>query len=126
MIVAFAVRGHGDDLADRLAAVTSASGSATTFTIDALGRHASRTTRSAPAESYSYLGSSNTVIGISSASSTTPSAIDAVGDRVATRGGGAVGFLLPDLHGNTAGALNSTSTAVTDAFAYDAESGASP
>src|SRR5450759_31917 len=28
--------------------------------------------------------------------------------------------LLPDLHGNTAGALNSTASAVTDAFAYDA------
>ena len=41
------------DLADRLTAVTSASGSATTFTIDALGRHASRTAGSAPTESYS-------------------------------------------------------------------------
>jgi RHS repeat-associated protein len=56
----------------------------------------------------------------SSGSTTTLSAIDAVGNRVATGSGGAVGFLLPDLHGNTAGALNSTCTAITDAFAYDA------
>jgi hypothetical protein len=55
---------------------------------------------------------------------TTVSAIDAVGNRVATGGGGAVGFLLPDLHGNTAGALNSAATSITDAFAYDAESAA--
>jgi RHS repeat-associated protein len=60
------------------------------------------------------------VIGITSGSTTTLSAIDAVGNRVATGSGGAVGFLLPDLHGNTAAALNSTCTAVTDAFAYDA------
>jgi hypothetical protein len=66
----------------------------------------------------------NTVIGIASGSTTTLSAIDAVGNRVATGSGGAVGFLLPDLHGNTAGALNSTCTSITDAFAYDAESGA--
>jgi RHS repeat-associated protein len=108
------------DLADRLTAVTTASGMATLFTIDALGRHASRTTGTTPTESYSYLGSSNTVIGITSTTATTTSAIDAVGNRVATTGGGAVGFLLPDLHGNTAGALNSAATTITDAFAYDA------
>jgi RHS repeat-associated protein len=107
-------------LADRLTAVTSASGTATLFTIDALGRHASRTVGTTPTESYSYLGSTNTVIGITAGSTTTTSAIDAVGNRVATASGGAVGFLLPDLHGNTAGALNSTCTALTDAFAYDA------
>jgi hypothetical protein len=65
------------------------------------------------------------VIAITSGSTTTLSAIDAVGNRVATAaGGGAFGFLLPDLHGNTTGALNSTCTSITDAFAYDAESGA--
>jgi len=80
------------DLADRLTAITSASGSATLFTIDALGRHASRTTATAPAESYSYLGSSNTVIGITSGSTTTASAIDALGNRVATAAGGSGGL----------------------------------
>ncbi len=108
------------DLADRLTAITTASGQATVFTIDALGRHASRTTGSAPTESYSYLGATGTVVAIASGPSTTTSAIDAVGNRVATGSGGAVGFLPPDLHGNTAGALNSTATNITDAFAYDA------
>jgi YD repeat-containing protein len=84
------------DLADRLTAITTASGSATTFTIDALGRHASRTTGTATPESYSYLGSSNTVVGITSGSTTTVSAIDAVGNRVATAAGGAWGYLLAD------------------------------
>jgi YD repeat-containing protein len=106
--------------ADRLTAIKTASGTATTFTIDALGRHASRAVGANPIESYSYLGSTNTVIGISTGSTTTLSAIDAVGNRIATAGGGAVGFLLPDLHGNTAGALNAAATSITDAFAYDA------
>ena len=115
------------DLADRLTAVTTASGSATVFTIDALGRHASRTVGATPTESYSYLGTTDTVIGIGIGTSAgvTTSAIEAVGNRVATGSGGSSGFLLPDLHGNTAGALNSTATSITDAFAYDAESGAS-
>jgi YD repeat-containing protein len=108
------------DLADRLTSIVLPSGSATTFTIDALGRHASRTAGSAPTESYSYLGSTNTVIGISTSTTTTLGAIDAVGNRVATGSGGVVGFLLPDLHGNTAAALNSSATSITDAFAYDA------
>src|SRR5450759_2694721 len=107
-------------LADRLTAITTVPGQATVFTIDALGRHASRAVGANPTESYSYLGSSNTVIGIASSAGTTTSAIDAIGNRVATAGGGAVGFLLPDLHGNTAGALNAAATSITDAFAYDA------
>jgi YD repeat-containing protein len=93
---------YTSDLADRLTAITSASGSATTFTIDPLGRRASRTIGTAPIESYSYLGSTNTVIGITSGSTTTVSAIDAVVDRVATGSGGAVALLLPDLHGTAA------------------------
>ena len=42
----------------------------------------------------------------------------------ATGAGAAYGYLLADLHGNTAGAIDSSCTAITDAFAYDAESGA--
>jgi hypothetical protein len=69
---------------------------------DALGRHASQTIGSNPTSTYSYLGSSNTVVAISSGSTTTLSAIDAAGDRVASGSGGAFGYLLADLHGNTA------------------------
>jgi hypothetical protein len=83
-------------LADRLTAITTVSGQATVFTIDALGRHASRAVGANPIESYSYLGSSNTVIGITSSAGTTTSAIDAVGNRVATAAGGAWGYLLAE------------------------------
>ena len=63
------------------------------------------------------------VVSIASSLATTVSAIDAVGNRVATGSGGGYGFLVADLHGNTAGAMNATCTAITDAFSYDAESG---
>jgi RHS repeat-associated protein len=108
------------DLADRMTGITTASGSTTTFTIDALGRHSSQTIGSNPASIYSYLGTSDGVVAIASGSATTVSAIDAIGDRVATSTSGSFGFLLPDLHGNQAGAFNAAGTAISDAFAYDA------
>ena len=73
-----------------------------------------------PTQTYSYLGAGNTVVSISANGVTTRSAIDATGSRVATGAGAAYGYLLTDLHGNTAGALDSSCTAITDAFAYDA------
>ena len=57
---------------------------------------------------------------ITSGGSTTTSAIDAVGDRVATASGGSFGYLLADLHGNMAAAFNAAGTSFSDAFAYDA------
>jgi YD repeat-containing protein len=93
------------ELADRLTAITTASGSTTSFSIDALGRHTSRTVGTNPTETYSYLGTSDTVVAIATSAATTVSAIDAVGDRVATGVGTAYGYLLGDLHGNTAAAL---------------------
>ena len=107
------------DLADRLTAITSASGSTTSFTIDALGRHASQTIGSTTS-SYAYLGSSDVVVAVTSASSTTTSAVDGLGDRVASAAGGTFGFLVSDLHGNVAGALDASASSFTDAFAYDA------
>jgi len=108
------------DIADRLISITTASGTATVFTIDPLGRHASQTIGTAPTATYSYLGTTDIVVSIAAGSGTTTSAIDALGDRVAVSAAGTGGFLLPDLHGNTAGALNSTASSITDAFAYDA------
>jgi RHS repeat-associated protein len=108
------------DLADRLTAISTASGSTTTFTLDALGRHASQTIDKAPTQAYSYLGTSDTIVAINSSGATTVSAIDAVGNRVATGSAAGYGYLLGDLHGNTAAALNQTCSAITDAFAYDA------
>ncbi|HEX7492034.1 MAG TPA: hypothetical protein VF337_10070 [Candidatus Limnocylindrales bacterium] len=80
--------GYTYDIGDRLTAITTPSGSLTSFTLDALGRHASQTVGSGPSSAYSYLGTSDTVVAISSSASTTLSAIDAIGDRVATSGGG--------------------------------------
>ena len=107
------------DLADRLTAITSASGSTTSFTIDALGRHGSQTIGSTTS-SYAYLGSSDVVVAVTSASSTTTSAVDGLGDRVASAAGGTFGFFVSDLHGNVAGALDASASSFTDAFAYDA------
>jgi RHS repeat-associated protein len=111
--------GYAYDLADRLTAITTASGSTTAFSIDALGRHGSRTVGTAPTESYAYLGTSDIVVAITTGSTITKSAIDAVGDRVATASGGSFGYLLPDLHGNGAAAFDSGGASVSDAFAYD-------
>ena len=100
--------------------ITTASGTSTVFSIDALGRHASQTIGTNPTSSYSYLGSSNTVVAISAGSVTTLSAIDAIGDRVATSSGSSFGYLLPDLHGNELAAVGAAGTTISDAFAYDA------
>ena len=60
------------------------------------------------------------VVAVTSASSTTTSAVDGLGDRVASAAGGTFGFLVSDLHGNVAGALDASASSFTDAFAYDA------
>jgi RHS repeat-associated protein len=108
------------DLADRLISIAAPSGSTTSFTLDALGRHASQTITGSPVSSYAYLGTTDIVVAISSNSTTTSSAIDALGSRVATSSGATFGYLLGDLHGNQAAAFNAAGTAVSDAFAYDA------
>jgi RHS repeat-associated protein len=108
------------DLADRLISIAAPSGSTTTFTLDALGRHASQTITGSPVSTYAYLGTTDIVVKISSNSTTTLSAIDALGSRVATSSGASFGYLLGDLHGNQAAAFNAAGTAVSDAFAYDA------
>ena len=107
------------DLADRLTTITAASGSITHFAFDALGRHASQTSGTNPTSTYSYVGSSDTVVAITAGSTTTVSAIDALGDRVATGSAGSFGYLLADLHGNTACAFGASGL-ISDAFAYDA------
>jgi RHS repeat-associated protein len=55
------------------------------------------------------------------ASSSASSAIDAIGNRSATStSAGGFGWSLPDLHGNVAGILGSSGSALSDAFRYDA------
>jgi hypothetical protein len=56
---------------------------------------------------------------IGQGSTTTASAIGALGDRAARGSGGAFGYLLGDLHGNAACAFGASGY-ISDAFAYDA------
>jgi RHS repeat-associated protein len=110
------------DLADHLLTVfPHGSSTKTVFTIDALGRHATRKVGAAPTDTYTYAGASEAVVRIEQSPTVyTDSALDANADRLATKtSGGAFGWLLPDLHGDVAGTLNSGGTAVTDAFRYD-------
>jgi RHS repeat-associated protein len=84
-----------------------------TYTYDALGRRASRTTTNTT-ETYAYVGS---LIGRidRGGGDVTDSAIDALGDRLTV--GGA--WTLPNVRGDVAGLLNSNQTAITDAYRYD-------
>ena len=110
---------YGYDLADRLTTQTPASGSGpVTYTVDALGRHRSRSVGGL-ADTYAYAGSGPAVVQIANPSITTTSAIDALGSRLATKTATSFGWLLPDLHGDIAAALSATGATVTDAFRYD-------
>jgi RHS repeat-associated protein len=115
------------DLADRLNSITQADGSTVGFTFDAAGRHATRSAgtgaNTTTLDTYSYLGSTDSVIvDVSAASGGTTlyAGIDVMGDRLATSTA-AAGFawIVPDLHGNVVAqcALDGT---LTDVFRYDA------
>jgi YD repeat-containing protein len=108
------------DLGDRLTSITPPSASATTFTFDALGRHA---TRDLPGTSnddtYSYIGASELVWGVTNPAGNSTSAIDPTGARLATSSAGTTAFTLGDLHGNIAGQVNAAITTVLSALRYD-------
>jgi RHS repeat-associated protein len=106
--------------ADRSLTSIAAAGSPTvSFSIDALGRHASQTI-SGTETTYAYLGTSNSITTLT-AGSTTYSIIDAVGNRLATSSGGVTGYLVPDLHGNVAASVATGSNpSFLSAFRYDA------
>ena len=92
----------------------------TSFTLDVLGRHASRTVGTAPTDTYAYLGTSDTVISITTGTTVTLSAIDGQGERVATSTTGVSNWVLNDLHGNVAAALTSDGSTIAAAYRYDA------
>ena len=104
------------DAANRLTAIDGpGTANDTTFGIDALGRHVSRTIGTTT-ETYEFAGLTETVTRIDAA---TPieSLVDDTGARLATRSGGTVSWLLPDPHGNVAGqAVGST---LASALRYD-------
>jgi RHS repeat-associated protein len=110
---------YGYDVGDRMIGQTPATGSgAVTYTTDALGRHASRIA-SGSTSTYTYAADSDVVVRIATAGANTDSAIDAIGERLATKSATAFGWLLPDLHGNVAAAISSSGASVSDAFRYD-------
>ncbi len=84
-----------------------------TYTYDALGRRASRTAAGAT-ETYGYVGELIARID-RGGGNVTDSAIDAMGDRLTV--GSA--WTLPNVRGDVAGLLNSSQTAVSDAYRYD-------
>jgi len=95
-------------------------GSSSTFKVDALGRQWTKSVGTST-ETYGYLGSSNTMLRIDPASSSTSAAVDGIGNRSATStSAGGFGWSLPDLHGNVAAILGSTGSSVSDAFRYGA------
>ena len=109
------------DLAHRLTSITPAGGATTTVGLDALGRPVTRTTGSS-VDTYSYLGTSDTVVRIANTGGTgavTDSISDPAGDRLGTKTGSTVAWLTPDLHGSIAAALAQSPSSVTDAIRYD-------
>jgi RHS repeat-associated protein len=108
------------DPADRLLSITEPDSTLTTFTLDALGRHASFSTGSDTTQ-IAYLGTSETAWQLArTGSSAVNATVDADGSRLAIEAGAAAGFLLTDLHGNLAAAVNAADDAILSATRYDA------
>jgi len=89
------------------------------FTLDALARNRTRKLNSVLADTYGYIGESETVDLLTRSSGTITSALSSNSDRVAVAQGSSFGWTLPDLHGSTAAMLSSAGTSVSDAFRYD-------
>jgi YD repeat-containing protein len=118
--VAFnAVTAYAYDAADRLRSITPPGQGATTFALDALGRHATRTTGSLT-DTYAYLGTTETVWQISTGASTLSAAREPSGALAALDAAGTDAFALADLHGNTAAVVNAADSAYLSATRYDA------
>ena len=109
----------------RMLTATQADGTTVNFTFDALGRHATRATGTGTLttiDTYGYVGTTDSVVQDveNQAGITVNAALDALGDRLASGTSGGYAWLIPDLHGNVVGQLNSSGSTVTDAFRYDA------
>ena len=110
------------DLGDKLTKIdpTGTTNDAT-FTFDALGRFRTRVLASST-DTYSYAGTSETVLRISNSSgpTVTDSIVSPAGDRLGINVGGTLNWLLPDLHGNVGASLKADETTITNATRYDA------
>jgi RHS repeat-associated protein len=109
------------DPAGHLTTITANTTHITAYTIDALGRHASQQVDGAAVVTYSYLGTSQSIVSMTDGTTTTAAAIDAIGNRLASTVGPTTAYLLPDLHGNVVASVSSSSTpAYLSAYRYDA------
>ncbi len=106
------------DTADRLTSIDPPAEAATSFTFDALGRHATRVTP-AGTDSYGYVGASETVWQVANAGLTVNSAIDAAGNRNGVKPGSTVGLTVADLHGSVAAELSQNGASILSALRYD-------
>jgi RHS repeat-associated protein len=114
---ASALTTYGYDEGQRLTSITPASGSAATFTLDAMGRNKARAIGGIAADTYGYLGATETAYETGSAG--TDAILDPSGGRVAIKTGASVWFVIFDLHGSIAALCPSGSTAISDAYRYD-------
>jgi RHS repeat-associated protein len=111
------------DLAGKLTSITPSGGTATSLTYDALGRIRTRVVPASGTDTYSYLGTTETVSRIANvggSGTVTDSITDPAGDRLGVRVGTGVNWFAPDLHGSVAGSLSQTETTITSALRYDA------
>ncbi len=109
------------DFGDRLTKITPPAGlsGAQSFTLDALGRIGTETV-GATTTTISYVGTSKTAGRLTTGATNVDSLLGSDGSRLATVSGSAFGWLLPDLHGDIAGASSASLGSVTDALRYDA------
>ena len=106
-------------LADHLTAIATGTANQASFTFDALGRFATRTI-SGTVDTYSYVGTSETVARITTGGTTTDSIVSPAGDRLGVKVGATLNWFLPDLHGDVAGSLDASEATVVNAIRYDA------
>lgn len=112
--------GYTYDAADRLLSIDPVGTSDTVgFTLDALGRNRTRSVDGALADTYAYLGESESVT-VLDRTVDVDAALSADGSRLAIKSGATLGWTLPDLHGSLAAVVSGTGGSVTDALRYDA------
>ena len=111
-----ALTNYAYDKASRLTGITPATGSAATFTIDALDRPKSRTVGAAT-DNYGYVAASSTAYETGTA--TTDALLDLDGTRLAVKTGGTVSWVVFDLHGSIVALCPAGTTSLSDAYRYD-------
>jgi filamentous hemagglutinin len=110
---------HEYDTAERLVAVktTNGTGTAASFTLDALGRPKTRVV-GGTTDTYAYVGSSETVHQIVAGATTTDAFIGPSGERAGLKQSSTTNWYLPDLHGDVAGQVT-TAGSLAAAYRYD-------